>query len=348
MSDLTDLKRDYRKKPSTIHLHITSKCPYHCKHCCSDAGPEGGTELRWEDIKRIVDQAKDFGMGRFGISGGEPLTLEKRLLLKTIRYASQKGLLTSLNTNAYRLSRRYVSELADAGLKRIKFSLYGTNPQTHDDFTGVIGSFNRVIHGIRVSKEEEMEVWVNAVITPKSLEEMKNLPLFLEPHELDVVQLSSIVPTGRGRIAVGYTFSEEGLKGAIETLEKSLGGLLYRNYVFTITLFPDPENPPFIGRYCNYFVTQLVIDPKGDIIPCCVLPDDLKSRLGNIKGERLPEIHSAHRIRRDPIFYWLERGHEKMRKELGYKKTSHDLCSVCIDMLYRLKNRSKLDSHSKL
>lgn len=343
LSDLSNLERIYHKKPSTIHLHITSKCPYYCKHCCSDAGPKGGTKLGWKDIKRIIDQAKVFGMNRLGISGGEPFTLEKRLLLRIIRYASRRGLLTSLNTNAYRLSKRYASELANVGLKKIKFSLYGTNPQTHDDFTGIPGSFSKIIQGIKLSKKEGMEVWVNSIITPKSLEEnVKNLPSLLEAYELDVVQLSSIVPTGRGRSAIGYTFSEEGLKRAIKTLEKDLSSLLYQNYFFTITLFPDPENLPFIGRYCNYFVTQLVIDPEGDVIPCCVLPKDLKSKLGNTKRESLLEILSGDRIRRDPIFYWLEKGHEKMQKELGYKKISHDLCSTCIDMLYQLN-----ESHSK-
>lgn len=181
-------------RPTKLHFHITSRCPYRCKHCCSDAGPNReSTELRLEDMERMVDQATGFGMEIFEISGGEPLILERRLLLETLRHASRRGLLTALNTNAYGLDREYASELVEAGLDKIKFSLYGANPQTHDEFTGAMGSFDRVLRGIEASKEEGMEVTVHFLITPKNLKELPALPSLLGPRGVDAVQLGSIV-----------------------------------------------------------------------------------------------------------------------------------------------------------
>ena len=331
------ITEDYTKNLSTLHFHITCKCSYSCKHCSVEAGPyrsEGN--LRLDDIERMVDQAKDLGTAYLDISGGDPLELERQFLLQTIRYSSRKGLSVSISTNAQNLNEEYAEALVAVGLQKIKFSLYGVKPETHDGFTGVPGSFERAINGIRVSREAGVEVWVNSVVTPGNLAEFQNLPSLLDPCGVDLVQLTSIVPCGRGTLASDYRFSEDGLERAIGMLEKSLSGL---NYVFTVTLFPEPNNPPFNERYCDYFYDRLVVDHNGDVIPCCLLPENLKHCLGNIR-EGLSEVYSPRRIEEGSIFYWLGRGHEEMRRKLGYEKTSHNLCSICIDMLYRLSDLS--------
>lgn len=280
----------------------------------------------------MLDQAKSLGAVYLDISGGDPLILEKQFVLETIRRASLKGLSPSISTNAQSLTEEYVSDLIGAGLEKIKFSLYGVNPETHDDFTQVPGSFQRVIHGIKLSKRAGLEVWVNSVVTPGNLSEFQRLPSLLGPWSVDLVQLSSIVPCGRGKAADSHRFSEDGLERAIEILHGSLSDL---EHVFTITLFPDPDTPPFDGRFCDYFHDRLVVDPQGNIIPCCLLPRDLQHRLGNIR-EGLSEVCSDERIQEDRVFSWLAKGHQDMRKKLGYKRVSHNLCAICIDMLYRL------------
>lgn len=326
------------KNFSTLHFHITSRCSYRCRHCSADAGPDQSDgDLQLEDIERMLDQAQALGAEDFDISGGDPLALEERFILETIKCSSEKGLSTSLCTNAQNLSAKYMDDLFDAGLQKIKLSLYGAAPATHDDFTRVPGSFEKVIDGIKLSKQAGMEVWINAVVTPLNVEEFRRLSSLLRPLDVDLVQLTSIVPCGRGETAHDFKFSEDGLGRAIGVLKEHLVGL---DYAFTITLFPDPDTPAFIGRYCDYFDDRLVVNPNGDIIPCCLLPASLQHRLGNVR-EDLPEVCSDHRIRQDIVFQWLARGHQAMRKELGYERVSHNLCSICIDMLYRLSGADR-------
>jgi len=282
----------------------------------------------------MVDQAADLGTVYFDISGGDPLTLERRFLLEVIQYASRKDLSACISTNGRELNEDYAEQLGEAGLQKLKLSLYGSMAETHDAFTTVPGSFERVLNGIRVSKHAGMEVWVNTIVTPRNLRELQGLPALLEPLDVDLVQLSSIVPSGRGMRASDFIFSEDALGEAIGVLQEKLSGL---DHAFTITLFPDPSNLPFDGRHCDYFYDRLVVDHKGDVIPCCLLPENLKHVLGNIR-EGLPEVYSACRIEKDGIFSWLGRGHGAMREKLGYDRVSHNLCSTCIDMLYRITN----------
>lgn len=321
---------------STLHFHITSRCSCRCKHCSADAGPhQSNGDLRLEDIERMLYQAKDFGAVFFDISGGDPLKLEKEFVLETIRLAVRSGLSPSISTNGENLSSEYVEDMTSVGLEKIKFSLYGVIPETHDDFTRVRGSFERVIKGIKLSKHAGIEVWVNSVITPRNLQEFQGLPSLLEPWNVDLVQLTSIVPCGRGEVAYDYQFSEDELERAIEILEDFLSEM---NYAFTTTLFPDPHRPPFDERHCDYFHDRLVVDPRGNIIPCCLLPSDLQHHLGNVR-EGLSEACSDQRIQENWVFSWLAKGHEEMRRELNYGRVSHNLCETCIDMLYRLHNR---------
>jgi MoaA/NifB/PqqE/SkfB family radical SAM enzyme len=294
------------------------------------------------NIERMLDDAKKHGAAYFDISGGDPLILDKFVVLETVKYSSKMGLSTSISTNASNLSAEYMEELAAAGLEKIKFSLYGGIAETHDDFTRTPGSFERVIDGIRISRAAGIEVWVNAVVTPDNMDEIQGLSPLLEPLDVDLVQLTSIVPCGRGETVSGYRFSEDELGNAIKALESGLSDL---EHAFTITLFPDPRNPPFAGRFCDYFDERLVVDPDGSIVPCCLLPAELQHRLGNI-SEGIAEVCSDFRIGEDAVFYWLAQGHQAMRRELGYEDVSHNLCATCIDMLSLLSEADKRGSPS--
>ncbi len=284
------------------------------------------------DIERMLEQARALGTVFFDISGGDPLIVEREFILETLRLASAKDLSACISTNGTNLTKDYLEEMVSVGLQKLKFSLYGATSRTHDHFTRVPGSFEHVMRAVELSKRAGVEVWVNCVVIPGNLDEFQRLASLLDPLDVDLVQLSSIVPCGRGKRADSYQFSEAGFKNAIRTLENSLSSL---RHAFTITLYPNPETPPFAGRHCDYFYDRLVVDPQGNVIPCCLLPDDLQHRLGNIR-EGLSKVCSDQRVREDPVFYWLDQGHDKMRQALGYEKVSHNLCAVCIDMLYRL------------
>ena len=324
-------------RPSVLHYHITSRCPYGCVHCCSDAGPQNvSSELEVESIREMLDKAVRFGLDEFELSGGEPLAIEKRSMLDIIRHASSREMVTTLNTNTWFLNERYALDLRDAGLDRLKTSLYGTSPGSHEEFTRMEGSFERLMHALGFLRDTEMEVWVNYVVTPKNLDETRRLAVLLEPYGVDTIQVSVIIPTGRGRTARGYTFRDHELCGVVEGLERLFPDRGQSNISFTITLYPSTDRYPFGGRYCDYLTDRLVVDPSGHVLPCCVLPQDLRASLGSLLEDDLPELLSTHRINGDPIFDWLARGHEAMEEWLDFRRETPNLCSACIEMLRRL------------
>jgi len=306
-------------------------------HCCSDAGPQNAcSELDGARVREMVDKAVRFGMDEFELSGGEPLVIEKDTLLDIVRHASGKQMVTTLNTNTWFLNERYALDLRDAGLDRVKTSLYGTSSGNHEDFTGKQGSFERLMHVLGLLREEGIETWVNYVVTPKNLDETRCLAALLEPYDVDTIQVSAVIPTGRGRSAQECVFGGQELYGVAKRLKEVLPDSRQSNISFTITLYSATEAYPFEGRYCDYLTDRLVVDPSGRILPCCVLPQDLRPTVGSLLDEELQELLSARRIDGEPIFHWLARGHEAMEERLDFGRKTPNLCSTCIEMLRRL------------
>ena len=329
----SDLEEDTYPNISTIHFHMTQECTLRCRHCSVEATRHTGiSPMDRTTVMRVLMQGKDLGAEALEITGGDPLTLDVDYLEAIIRYASSIGLRTSVFTNAQRLDQRTAEVLAQAGVRHIVTSLYGRSPSVHDGFTGVPGSHDRTLEGIRSAKKTGIQVIVATVVTGHTLEDVLELPDLLNRYAVDGIQFSSPVPTGRARdMANGYRLSEDGMERAITKIEQAFRGL---NYLFLNSLFEDPEL--HLGRYCNYFVDRLAIDHLGNIIPCCLLPAKLRTSLGNVQYNSLRRICSATNIANAPVFYWVSKGHASMRKALEYQKQSHNLCCLCIDMLQQL------------
>jgi len=318
---------------STIHLHITTKCNLRCRHCSVEAARNADTSpMDRTTVTRVLKQAKDMGAENLEITGGDPLTLKPDYLESIVQDATNIGLETWVFTNAQLLGQTTAERLARAGVRRIVTSLYGRSPAVHDAFTGVSASHDRTLAGIRSAKDAGIQVIVATVVTSRTLEDVLDLPDLLERHGVDGIQFSTPVPTGRAKDMTNRDLLSEGdMDRAITEIEQAFQGL---NYLFLNSLFPDPD--PHLGRYCTYFVDRLAIDPLGNIVPCCLLPKELRTSLGNVHTESVQQVCSAANIADASVFHWLSKGHGAMRKALGYPEMSHNLCLLCMDMLRRL------------
>ncbi|MCJ7610545.1 radical SAM protein [Candidatus Bathyarchaeota archaeon] len=306
-----------RKK---IHFHITEQCGNNCRHCSVDAGPGKSRLLTRDDLRRAMDWASDTGASTLEISGGEPLTLGNDLYW-TIRYANDRGLHTSLLTNGCMLDEKTAERLRLARIAAVGISVYGSKPETHDDFTRTRGSFKAMLDGIRNAKRQGLDTVADIVVTPKNLSELHILPHLLE--EVDVFTFASIVPSGRGANAKGYEFTDKDYEEVVERIEAVFSG---RAHYFLNSLYSGRLDE--LERYCSRPVEETVIDPGGRLIACCLLPYDLQTRGLSVTGDSVSATMND-----DPVSQWLICGHGSMRKRVNNPPTSRNLCSNCIEML---------------
>lgn len=161
--------------PEWLILGVNNTCNLHCKMC--DVGVDYqqsnffqnlvGTRplhMPLELFKKIADQASAFYPGvKLGYAFTEPLVYSQ--LYESLKYASSKGLFTSITTNGLSL-RKWADKLCDADLGEINISLDGP-PDVHNHIRGYHQSFEKAIEGIDYlfSQKKHPQISVFCVIT---------------------------------------------------------------------------------------------------------------------------------------------------------------------------------------
>jgi radical SAM protein with 4Fe4S-binding SPASM domain len=167
-----------RRLPIQGTIDLTWRCNLACPHCYNRLPLHDRsalrTELTYEEHCRILDEISGAGCLWLLFTGGEIFV--RKDFRKIYTYAKQKGLLITLFTNGTLI----IPELADF-LKEwppfsIEITLYGRTRQTYERVTGVPGSYDRCLRGIRLLMESKL---------PLSL---KTLLLTTNSHELGLIQ----------------------------------------------------------------------------------------------------------------------------------------------------------------
>ena len=110
-----------------MNLMITGKCNLNCLHCfnAKDNAPLN-TELSYEQVIDILDQARDIGVHAFTITGGEPLV--HRHFLDIIKAIYERNMhVFELNTNGILITQQMLDE----------FKKLGCNPLIKISFDGI-------------------------------------------------------------------------------------------------------------------------------------------------------------------------------------------------------------------
>ena len=146
------VKTQLRGLPNDISIEAAGGCNLKCPMCIQ-AVPERTKAriatglLSFDDFKSVVDDVADFAIQISLFYRGEP-TINKDLP-RMIRYATDRGLLTYINTNGLMLRHAWMRrELIDAGLHRMHVSVDGANPETYETYR-VGGNLHDVVSYVR-------------------------------------------------------------------------------------------------------------------------------------------------------------------------------------------------------
>jgi radical SAM protein len=211
----------FDQAPMVVIWEITRACALACQHCRADAQTRRHPlELTFEEGCRIMDQVKELGSPIFVLTGGDPLL--RKDFYDLVRYGTLIGLRVSASPSGTKLvTREAMQKAADAGLKRVQFSLDGASPESHDAFRGVKGSFQWTIDGLRFAREAGMEVQIGTTVSRHSLQELPQIAKIVAEMECSLWSLFFLVPVGRGQ-AEGMISPAEG-EAVLEWLHDLIG-----------------------------------------------------------------------------------------------------------------------------
>ncbi len=145
--------------PFSVSFVVTHRCNFRCKYC--DSWNQSEEEMTTQEIKQMLNELKQAGLLRLGITGGEPLL--RRNIGEIIGYAKALGIQTTLVTNGS-LVKQNISALK--GLDILIVSLEGPK-ETHDKIRGK-GTFLKAVEAIRLAKANNIPVWIETVLTKDS------------------------------------------------------------------------------------------------------------------------------------------------------------------------------------
>ena len=190
---------DFSQAPFTIAWEITRACAYACVHCRADAQHRPDPqELTHEEGFRLIDRLAEFGSPILVFTGGDPMM--RRDLFELIEHATGKGLRCSLTPTATALPTiERLRKAKDAGIRRIALSLDAPNPNVHDNFRQISGSWERTMRILRNAQEVGISAQVNTTVARHNLHLLPLMVPFIE--EVGAVQWSVffLVPTGRAQ-----------------------------------------------------------------------------------------------------------------------------------------------------
>lgn len=165
-------------------LDLTYRCNNNCRHCWlripSDS-PEKENELTFDEIIKVVDEARSMGCRRWSISGGEPMLRPD--FAEIFDYVTQKSVSYSLNTNGSLITPEIARLLKRKGTKMVV--LYGATAEVHDHITRHPGSFEATMKGFAYLKEAKAGFVVQLIPMRDNyhqFNEMKNLAESLSRH----------------------------------------------------------------------------------------------------------------------------------------------------------------------
>ena len=136
--------------PQTVQFSLTSRCNLRCKMCNIAGRQPEEEELSTSCIKRLMDQAAQWGVREVLFTGGEPFL--RNDIYELCSYASEKGLRSVITTNGTLLDEAACRRLADCGAGHLHFSLDGLE-NTHDSLRGK-GVFSAVVKAFGLLQSE--------------------------------------------------------------------------------------------------------------------------------------------------------------------------------------------------
>jgi radical SAM protein with 4Fe4S-binding SPASM domain len=175
------------RAPLEVSIEVTRRCPLECQHCYNNL-PMGDLEARNRELSkeeqfRLLDQLVDLGAFWLLYSGGE--IFARKDFLEIYTYAKQKGFLITLFTNGILINERIADYLLEYPPFAIEITLYGRTKATYETLTGIPGSHERCLRGIRLLRERGLPLKLKTVPTTINRHEVFAMKRFAE-EELGV------------------------------------------------------------------------------------------------------------------------------------------------------------------
>ena len=260
-----------------------SLCNFHCAHCCEEPYmtrdlkkrtglPDPRPQMGLAGYKKLSEEADEYGIFRFVLTGGEAL-LDKNLD-KLIEVLDPQKHLIILDTNGWTFDDEKAKWFAGLGGYKAQISLDSWIEEEHDSFRGKKGSYKRVMRALQASKNAGLELLISTCIVRDRVftKEFEDLCEYCKVEDIPLY-VTLAKPVGTAREHDDWVC----VKRDVDQLK-----LLEEKYNIFTHMSPSYGQP---GR-CITVKGINTINHDGELIPCPYM--DLS--IGNIVNEPLGTV----------------------------------------------------------
>lgn len=256
--------------PLSGTIEVTRRCPLTCLHCYNNlpmADAEARQrELTYDEHCHLLDELADAGCLWLLFTGGEIFARPDFLDIYT--YAKRKGFLITLFTNGTLVTERVADYLVAWRPFAIEITLYGFTKETYERLTGIPGSFEKCMRGIRVLRERGLPLALKTVAVSTNRHEIPHMQRFAE-EELGVAfkfdsMINPRIDCSQSPLDVRLT-PEESVALDLEDPKRSDEWIQFADHVREAL----EKTPPADTVYqCGGGVNSFAIDPYGRMSIC--------------------------------------------------------------------------------
>src|SRR5258708_3457502 len=251
-------------------IEATRRCPLACLHCYNNL-PMNDSEARARELDysehcRLLDELADAGCLWLLYTGGE--IFDRRAFLDIYTYAKKKGFLITLFTNGTLITERIADHLAAWRPFAIEITLYGLTQPTYERLTGIPGSYEKCLRGIRVLLDRGLPLALKTVAVSTNRHEIPEMQRFVE-EELGVKfkfdsMINPRVDCSQSPLDVRLA-PEECVALDLADPKRSDEWIQFANEVRRMT---EAKPAPNTVYQCGGGVSSFAIDPYGRLSIC--------------------------------------------------------------------------------
>lgn len=312
---MTDIKIEekvmdkFERPLISLRISITNRCNVKCFYCHHDGIVPRNYEMTSNEMQKIVKVAKEIGIEKIRLSGGEPLIRDD--IVDIVTKISSVGFRDiSLTTNGVLLGK-YAKSLYNAGLTRVNVSFDTLNPETYKLITKR-NYMELAKKGIKKAVKAGLNpVKVNMVVM-KGINDSEIWDMFQFCKDTSaILQLIELLKTGNCQESEFFDEYHYDIGELEDELSKISNRVKTRKFMQDrkkyfvkggeIEIVRPMDNTEFC-KNC----TRLRITPDGKIKPCLLRNDNLVDLIEPMRkgfsDEELKKVFLKAIEKREPYF----------------------------------------------
>jgi radical SAM protein with 4Fe4S-binding SPASM domain len=275
--------RPHYVTPPHITISITNTCNLRCQWCYGDCSG-ARTELNTKEWLQFINYLIANNFIQIYFEGGEPFFRADFLCI--LKYCTPH-MMTFVRTNGTLVGDKLAAELKSIGVGRMLVDIMGARAETHDELTGVAGSFEKSCDAVARLASAGIKTDVLVILNRKNAPEIQKLIELA--HGLGALRLGilRLYPLGRAKRSWGQlALSIEEQQAAVTNLRPPNGFKVMQSW------HPNDRNCCWQAAAVNAF---------GDSVGCMYLREYVN--FGNIRTK--PLLDTWHN---DPLYQTLRAG----------------------------------------